>query len=65
VLSPRSNDLDQSVLWQHFFWLAREQNFDVSVAEGIPIGPAELPSIMACDYPENSEEDVAIVPSDH
>lgn len=59
-LSPRSNGPDQSVLWQHFFWLAREQNFNVSVAEGIPIGPADLPSIMACDYPENSEEDVAM-----
>ncbi|CAG8401262.1 unnamed protein product [Penicillium salamii] len=58
-LTTRSNGPDRSVLRQHFFWLAREQNFDVSVAEGIQIGPIQLPSILACDFPEDSE-DVAI-----
>ncbi|CAG8303361.1 unnamed protein product, partial [Penicillium salamii] len=51
---------DQSILWQYFFWLAKEQNFDISVAEGFQIGPAQLPSIMACDYPEDGEEDVTM-----
>ncbi|KAJ6056975.1 uncharacterized protein N7446_007873 [Penicillium canescens] len=59
-LSSRQSGLDQSVLWQHLFWLAREQNFNIPIAEGISTEPAELPSVVACDYPQGSEEDVAV-----
>lgn len=55
-MAPRPATIDRSVLWQHFFWLARQRNIWPPSADGFQVQEADLPAPMPCDYPENNEE---------
>lgn len=58
--SRQSTHLDRSVLWQHFYWLARSHGFSVPFTDGTQSEPANLPYQAPCDYPEGSEDDLAL-----
>jgi Protein of unknown function (DUF3723). len=55
-MAPRPVTIDRSVLWQHFFWLARQRNIWPPLADGLQAQEADLPAPLPCDYPENDKE---------
>lgn len=59
-LPSRSNLVGRPALWQHFFWLASQHQFDVPMVHGTEFQSVNLPLEVPCDYPENSEKDVAL-----
>jgi hypothetical protein len=55
-MTNRPATLGRSVLWRHFFWLARQRDIWPPLPESFQVQEAHLPAPVPCDYPEDDEE---------